>query len=51
MAEHHWGRDRALAFLRARRPQIQPNPAFLRLLAEWEQALGSARGNPGPHRY
>lgn len=26
MYEHGWGRDEALAFVRARRPEIQPNP-------------------------
>jgi protein-tyrosine phosphatase len=39
MHEHHWGRDRALAFVRSKRPQIQPNPTFMQLLSEWEEAL------------
>jgi hypothetical protein len=39
MAEHGWSRDRALGFVRARRPQVRPNPYFLKRLAEWEQAL------------
>jgi hypothetical protein len=39
MYEHGWGRDTALAFIRDKRPQVQPNPALMRLLAEWEQAL------------
>jgi hypothetical protein len=39
MEEHGWGRDRALAFVRSKRPQLQPNPAFLELLAGWERAL------------
>jgi hypothetical protein len=39
MSEHGWGRDRALGFVRARRPQVRPNPAFLQRLAEWEEAL------------
>jgi protein-tyrosine phosphatase len=39
MRAHGWGRDEALAFVRARRPQVQPNPTLMRLLAEWEQAL------------
>jgi hypothetical protein len=38
MHEHDWPRDRALAFVQARRPQVQPNPALLRLLAEWERS-------------
>jgi protein-tyrosine phosphatase len=46
MYEHGWPRDRALKFARRKRPQIQPNPAFMRLLAEWEEALkdGAAPG-------
>ena len=39
MADRGWGRDVALAFLRSKRPGVRPNPAFLALLAEWEQAL------------
>jgi hypothetical protein len=39
MAEHGWGRDEALAFVRLRRPQARPNPALMRLLEEWEQTL------------
>jgi hypothetical protein len=39
MYEHDWTRDRALAFIRSRRFQINPNPAFMQLLAEWEQVL------------
>lgn len=39
MYEHRWSRDQALAFVRSKRPQVQPNPALMRLLAEWEQSL------------
>ena len=39
MQEHRWTRDRALAFAQSKRPQIQPNPSFMRLLAEWEKRL------------
>jgi hypothetical protein len=39
MQEHGWSRDKALTFLRSKRTQIQPNPALMRLLAEWEQTL------------
>jgi Dual specificity phosphatase, catalytic domain len=39
MRKHDWSRDRALAFVRSKRPEIQPNPAFMELLAEWEQVL------------
>jgi hypothetical protein len=34
-----WTRDEALAFVRSRRPIVRPNPAFMQLLEEWEQAL------------
>ena len=43
MYEHGWGRDEALAFLRGRRPQVQPNPTLMRLLAEWEEELADRR--------
>jgi hypothetical protein len=43
MQEHGWGRDKALAFLRSKRPQIQPNPTLMRLLAQWEKALKEKR--------
>lgn len=36
MARDGLSRDDALARLRAKRSRIGPNPAFLRLLAEWE---------------
>jgi len=39
MFRHSWTRDQALAFARSKRPQIQPNPTLLQLLAEWEGAL------------
>ncbi len=39
MKEHGWGRDRALAYLRAKRPIVQPNLELMSLLAEWEQTL------------
>ncbi len=37
-------RDETLAFLRTRRPQVRPNPAFMQLLLEWEKQLKSERG-------
>jgi hypothetical protein len=43
MHEHGWGRDRALAFAQSKRPQIQPNPTLMRLLAEWEGTLMAQR--------
>jgi protein-tyrosine phosphatase len=39
MFEHRWTREEALAFVRSRRPVTRPNPAFMELLGEWEQAL------------
>lgn len=39
MSEHGWTRDEALAFVRSKRALTRPNPAFLRLLADWERAL------------
>jgi protein-tyrosine phosphatase len=38
MFKHHWSRDRALEFVRMKREQVRPNPAFLRLLRKWEKA-------------
>jgi Dual specificity phosphatase, catalytic domain len=43
MSEHHWSRNRALAFVRSRRPQTNPNSAFMDLLSKWEQLLGTRR--------
>jgi hypothetical protein len=39
MYRHGWRRERALEFVRSKRPQVQPNPTLMRLLAEWERAL------------
>lgn len=39
MWKNNWTRDEALDFIRARRPQIRPNPAFRDLLLEWEKKL------------
>jgi hypothetical protein len=39
MSRHHWGRDKALAYVRSKRPQIQPNSTFMQLLAELEAVL------------
>jgi hypothetical protein len=47
MYEHGWGRDEALGFVRSRRPQVQPNPALMRLLTEWEQALKAQATSEG----
>jgi len=47
MEEHGWSRDRALSFLKERRPIVEPDPALTRLLAGWEQAL-KEKSPPGP---
>jgi hypothetical protein len=39
MHKHGWTRDEAVAFIRERRPQMRPNPAFMKLLSEWERML------------
>jgi hypothetical protein len=39
MSHRGWTRDEALAFVRSRRQNIRPNPAFMALLLEWEQAV------------
>jgi hypothetical protein len=48
MHKHHWTHGEALAFVRTKRPLVRPNPAFLRLLLQWErvvkgEALSSTR--------
>ena len=37
MHKNRWTRDEAMEFIRARRPQLRPNPAFMDLLSEWER--------------
>ena len=43
MHKHRWSRDEALAFAQSKRPQIQPNPILMRLLAEWDPDAIAAR--------
>ena len=43
MARHGWSRDRALDFVRSRREVVRPNPAFLKLLLDWERELRQER--------
>jgi hypothetical protein len=43
MAKNGWTRDRALAFVRSRRPETRPNPAFRERLAEWERIMLASR--------
>ena len=44
MARDGRTRDETLEFLRTRRPQVRPNPAFMELLLEWENQLKFGRG-------
>lgn len=39
MFENQWTRDQALAFVRSKRPVTRPNPAFMKLLGDWELVL------------
>ena len=39
MREHRWSRAETIAFIRTKRPEMRPNPAFLELLGEWERVL------------
>jgi hypothetical protein len=48
MARERWPLDRALEVVRARRPELRPHPAFVRLLREWEQAVVGARSATEP---
>jgi protein-tyrosine phosphatase len=47
MSEHHWSRDKALGFVKSKRPQTDPNHAFMDLLSQWEQQLGTAANGGG----
>lgn len=46
MQAHGWGRDEALAYLQSKRPEVQPNPTLMRLLANWEQSLKTEPSRP-----
>jgi hypothetical protein len=39
MADRGWSRDRALEYIRAKRPEVSPNPAFMDRLLEWERLV------------
>ena len=39
MFKNHWTRDQALEFIRSKRPQVKPNPAFMQRLLEWEHEV------------
>jgi protein-tyrosine phosphatase len=47
MFQFGWPRDIALGFVRSRRPQTNPNPAFMDLLTQYEQLLGASGKGPG----
>lgn len=46
MQKNRWTRDEALAFVRSKRPIVRPNPAFMRLLLEWQRTKMDAE-EPG----
>ena len=39
MARNGWKLDHAIEFARSRRPELRPNPSFMQLLLEWQQAI------------
>lgn len=39
MAHNGWSRNKAIEFVRSRRSELRPNPAFMQLLLDWERAL------------
>jgi hypothetical protein len=39
MYKNRWSRDKALAFVRSKRPIARPNRAFMRRLLQWERAM------------
>lgn len=43
MQREGWSRDRAVEYLRSRRPEVRPNPAFMELLLKWEERLKHIR--------
>jgi hypothetical protein len=48
MFKNNWGRDEALAFLRSKRPQVNPNSAFMELLQQWESEVALEKHMPTP---
>ena len=46
MKRESWPRDRALEWVRERRPIVRPHPGFMRLLLEWELALTRTTAAP-----
>lgn len=39
MKREGWSREQTLEFLRSHRPGVRPNPAFMKLLEEWERSI------------
>ena len=39
MQKNGWTRDDAMAFVKSKRSQLRPNPAFMELLNEWERRI------------
>ncbi|HEY1861319.1 MAG TPA: dual specificity protein phosphatase [Gemmataceae bacterium] len=39
MHKNHWTRDQTLDFVRKKRPDVRPNPAFMERLLEWEREI------------
>ncbi len=46
MVRHDWTRNEALRFLQKKRPVVHPNPAFMKLLTEWEHSLSQNPSSP-----
>ena len=46
MFKHGWSRDEALVFVRSKRPQIHPHPAFMERLLEFEGELKAVSDEP-----
>jgi hypothetical protein len=42
MADRGWSRDKAIAYIREQRPQLNPNPAFMARLLEWQKVVAPA---------
>lgn len=38
-----WERDKALEYIRVKRPDVRPHPVFMALLADWERDLRGGR--------
>ncbi|HET6247696.1 MAG TPA: dual specificity protein phosphatase family protein [Tepidisphaeraceae bacterium] len=39
MRRQGWSRDETIRYLRTKRPGVSPNPAFMALLSEWQNAV------------